>query len=41
MLVVEDATRVKEVGTTQTVEIEEMITHETEQIEGMEKTITT
>merc|ERR1711998_702700 len=35
-----ESTRIKEVGTTQTVELEEMITHETELIEGVEKTIT-
>jgi len=37
----EEATRITEVGSTQTVEIEELITKETELIESVEKTITT
>ena len=37
----EEATRITEVGSTQTVEIEELIIKETELIESVEKTITT
>tara|TARA_B100000780_G_C20868657_1_gene345476 strand:+ start:340 stop:579 length:240 start_codon:yes stop_codon:yes gene_type:complete len=37
----EESTRITEVGSTQTVEIEELITKETEVIESVEKTIIT